>query len=47
MFAVCMVIIVYRKLIAELEEYCSNNGGLEKKFKYVPFSDMDHFAVAC
>lgn len=33
MFVVYMVIIVYRKLIAELEDYCNNNGGLEKKFK--------------
>lgn len=33
MFVVCMVIIVSRKLIAELEDYCSNNGGLDKKFK--------------
>lgn len=33
MFIVYMVIIVYRKLIAQLEDYCSNNGGLEKKFR--------------
>lgn len=33
MFVVYMVIIMCRKLIAELEDYCSNNGGLEKNFK--------------
>lgn len=30
MFVVCRVVVLYRKLIGELKDCCSNNGGLEK-----------------
>lgn len=31
MFVVYTVVVVYRKLVGELKDCCSNNGGLEKK----------------
>jgi len=30
MFVVCTVVVLHRKLIGELKDCCSNNGGLEK-----------------
>lgn len=44
MFVVYTVVVVYRKLVGELKDCCSNNGGLEKKNL---FSNTDRLAAAC
>lgn len=45
MFVAYTVVVVCRKLVGELKDCCSNNGGLEKKKKL--FSNTDGLAAAC